>query len=253
MPSTTEPGRRATVTATALDDPHCDLRRPLPVLCILLPLGLLAELYRFLGETQARLLAEEHWARLGGEIGVAPPLVPVLILLTGAMVVQLARRHPWRLPGPVDLLLILGWGCLWAAVRFALGFTVNEIGQLSGPDPSALAQMRAIAQVGLAFSAALQEELIFRAGVLGILILALRGLGLGRAWHFTVALPASALIFALAHTTVINHHPGALPLTGTLLAQFTIGGLVYGYVFLRQGLAVAVLAHALYNLSLWWS
>lgn len=63
-----------------------------------------------------------------------------------------------------------------------------------------------------------------------------------------VGLAVSAPLFSLAHTVLINHFPGAEPFGWSVFIERTAAGVLYGIAFLRHGLAVAVGAHAGFNL-----
>lgn len=232
------------------EGPTAAMRRPLTVLVILAPLGLLAELYRFLSEQKATLLTEQQWHDLGSTIGVSAPIVPVLVLAAGCLLVQLVRRYTWELPAASTVLLCVLWAALWAAVRYTVAFTADSLhggsAALSGDET---ARLTALGQVGLSISGALQEELVFRGGLLGLLCLIGRTLHGGRWLDYAVMLPLSAVLFSLAHTGIVNHHEAAETFSWHGFMQRAIAGLLYGYVFLRQGLATATLAHAGYNVA----
>jgi len=77
------------------------------------------------------------------------------------------------------------------------------------------------------------EEVLARGYVLAV---AQRRLGVGR------ALLLSAVVFALVHIPTRG--------VGPMLFSWLLGGLVYGYLYLKSGsLTVTVLAHALHNLA----
>ncbi|MDA3959675.1 MAG: CPBP family intramembrane metalloprotease [Planctomycetota bacterium] len=238
-------------TATRFDlseDPTAAMRQPLTVLIVLAPLGLLAELYRFMSERKATLLAEEQWGQLGAIVGIDAPMVPIILLALGCLGLHLIKRTPWELPTARTVLMIVGWGVLWAVVRYAMAFTADTVhGGSANLTADPTESMTAIGQCGIAMSGALQEEMVFRGVLLGALCLVVRAFGLTRTWCYLVALPVSAALFSLAHTEVINHYAAAEPLTWSSFMRRFIAGLLYGYVFLRQGLATSTLAHAGYN------
>jgi len=235
------------------EHPNESLRAPLTVLTILAPLAVLAEIYRFLGERKARLLTEEQWAQLGAFIGVDGPLVPLLLLAAGCLTVQVLRRHPWELPGGTVVLRVAAWALLWAVVRYAVGFTTYSVGP-SGAlgTAAALDELAPLAQVGLAFSGALQEELVFRAGLLGLLALSASALRMPRLLIYVLCIPLAAALFSLAHSEIVNHHLGAEPFTWPAFVHRLLAGLLYGLIFLRQGLAVVTLTHCFYNCAIIW-
>lgn len=226
------------------------MRWPLTALTILTPLALFAEIWRFIAERQAELLAEPHLRELTMHLGMdshLAPLAPAVLLIVGCLIAHLARRLPWALP---DLLLtgqIILWAAIWAVVRYALSFTSVTISGVHHIADGDVGRIEFLAQLGLAMSGAVQEEVIFRAGLLGGLAWIATALAKGRAWPaWCIALPVSAVIFALVHTSVIN--PGAPDPSMPVITVHLIGGLLYGLIFLRQGLTVVTLAHLGYNL-----
>lgn len=222
-------------------DDNAALRTPLTVLTVLVPLGVAGELLRWhdRGLDRADLLADPVFARLGGLIGLHWPVLPLVALIAGALAVQMVRRLPWTPPTRAVLGRVLLWTAIWAAVRVLMGVTYHQL----VPDQLAGA-------AGLGICGALHEELIFRCLLLGGLVLLGTSLGLPTAGVCTVALAVSAMLFSLAHTTVINHFPGAETFRWPVFSERCAAGLLYGIVFLRQGLAVSTLAHATYNLVL---
>ena len=60
----------------------------------------------------------------------------------------------------------------------------------------------------------------------------------------------SAVFFSLAHTGIVNHHAGAEAFRWAAFGERTAAGVLYGYVFVRQGLAVSTLAHLGYLVAL---
>ncbi|MHC5068768.1 MAG: CPBP family glutamic-type intramembrane protease, partial [Planctomycetota bacterium] len=240
-PAATPSAETTTVAPLAPDvDASAPLRHPLTVLCVLSPLALLGELYRFLSERKAGLFSDDHWHALGGIVGIDAPLIPALALIIGCLAVQVIGRQRWTWPLPSTIALVLLWGVIWAGVRCTMGLTVH-LGSGGGASAAPLQTMPAIGRIGLAVSGAIQEEILFRGALLGAVGLILNHLLRGRWAGYALALPLSAVLFSLAHTNIVNHHPGAEAFTWSAFSQRTAAGLLYGYVFLRQGLAVTCL------------
>lgn len=234
-------------------DPALAYRRPLTVLVVLLPLAILAETYRLVAGRSATLLFDEQWTLIGNTIGLTmPTLVPAVVLTVACLALHVFRRHPWLWPSGSEVLRMLGWGVVWAVVSYCLHFTTW---QLTDPMPVGAGPGGShyqLADLGLAFSGALQEEMVFRGLLLGTLMLVLRGLGFPTLTWYALALPISAVLFSLAHTEVVNHTAGAEPFNYAVFVQRGVAGALYGLVFIRQGLAVATLAHGLYNIAVLW-
>jgi hypothetical protein len=242
----TEERTRGTLSA---GDDNAALRTPLTVLALLVPLGVVGELLRWheRGIERADLLADPVFARLGGLIGLHWPVLPLVALVVGALAIQVVKRLPWTPPTRAVLGRALLWTAIWAAVRVLMGVTYHQL----APDQLAGA-------AGLGICGALHEELLFRCLLLGGLVLAGASLGLPPVGVAIAALAISATLFSLAHTTLLNHFPGAEAFQWPVFSERCAAGLLYGIVFLRQGLAVCTLAHATYNLLLvlapvrWW-
>ncbi len=219
-------------------DASAELRAPLTVLVCLVPLAVAGELLRWqgFGIGQQQLLADPILAHLGGLIGLTLPVLPLIALIVGALLAQVFGGWPWQPPSARTLALALAWSLAWVAARVALAGAWHRFGpdQLSGP-------------AGLALCGAFQEELVFRALVLGGLVLLLRTLHVPAILAAVAGLVVSAPLFSLAHTVVINHFPGAEPFAWPVFIERTGAGVLYGIAFLRHGLAVATAAHAGFN------
>lgn len=223
------------------------MRRPLAIFAIVVPLGLLAEIYRWLSEAKATPLAERHWAELGSAYGIHGGLPLVLVLGLTCIGMHLHRRDPWDLPDGWLCAQILLWALLWTTVRTAVAITVEAMAGQHNP-LHGMARLDALAQLGYCFAGALQEETIYRGLLLGLGSALLARCGQTGQWlRWLLLLPAVSVLFALVHTSVLNPTELAEPFTWPGLTRHLLGGLLYGIIFLRQGLAVAVLAHFGYN------
>lgn len=246
-----EPKPDAAPSADGLDA-NARLRLPLTTFILLAPLALAGELARAFGGAAptggAELLADPLLRSLGGLIGLDRPWMLGLVLVGWCLLVQVVGRKPWKWTGWSILALAAGWALLWAAVRCTIAFATH---QLSGaPAPGAEAGYGVVGTGGLLISAAIQEELLFRALILGGLWLIARGLEVPTWLRWSGCLVVSAVFFSLAHTVIVNHHAGAEAFAWWPFIERTLAGLLYGYIFLRQGLAVATLAHLGYLVAL---
>lgn len=224
-------------------DGFAALRHPLAVLVVLLPLSLLGELLRWLSrvpeQPEASLLGDPLLGQLGTLIGLGRPWMAPLVLTVWCVVVLVIGRLGWQRPALRTVLLILMWGGLWAVARCSIGLASHHL----LPD-------QLLAQAGLLLSGAIQEELLFRGIILGLLILIGRGMGASLLASAVVCVPLSAVFFSLAHTDLVNHHLGAEMFSWSAFVERGLAGLLYGYVFLRHGLAASTLAHLGYLLAL---
>ncbi len=238
---------RSAASFALYDHPNDEYRLPLTVLLVVTPIALLGELLRLLYPAlDSAPVLTQVWMSLGERTGVATPLVPVLILVSGSLFMQVLAGHLWEWPRWSVILRVILWGLLWAGVRLALALTAMTLCDLSvqlGPP-----QWPSPDFLGLTISGAVQEEMVFRAVLLGGGALILRGLGAPSWTAWLLALPLSAVLFSIAHTSIfaVGGEPFAwIPFINRLLA-----GLLYGTIFLRQGLAITTLAHIGFNAAL---
>ena len=232
-------------------DLNARLRLPLTVLAILLPLGLLGEFARWVdrpaaGEPRPELLADPLLSSHGGLVGLDRPWVALAVLVAWCLLIQIAGRRPWKGPTPVVLGLAIGWGLVWALTRCAIAFASHAL--VSGQ--AGAARDGVVATGGLLASGALQEELLFRGLVLGGLLWLTRVMDIAPWLRWVGCIAISAAFFSLAHTDVVNHHSGAEAFVWIAFGERVIAGVLYGYVFVRQGLAVSTLAHFGYLVAL---
>ena len=112
--------------------------------------------------------------------------------------------------------------------------------------------------VALALYAAIDEELMFRFGVMTLVVWFIAHLLPGEdgapnvyGWWFAVAL--SALIFELAHVAPLGVPDPAVAAAETSLqaVRIAVGGLL-GWLYWRRGLESAVVAHLTYDLTLFY-
>lgn len=100
--------------------------------------------------------------------------------------------------------------------------------------------------VVLSLGAGVYEELVFRVLLVGVLLAALRAIGIGR----TNARPAAAILAALAFSAF--HYLGPYA-DAWAVSSFTfrfIAGLAFSALFLARGFGIAAWTHALYDVFL---
>lgn len=87
------------------------LRAPLTVLVCLVPLAVAGELLRWqgFGIGQQQLLADPILAHLGGLIGLTLPVLPLIVLIVGALLAQIFGGWPWKPPAARTLGFALAW------------------------------------------------------------------------------------------------------------------------------------------------
>lgn len=230
-------------TSAQSDSVNAQMRAPLTVLVSLVPLGLIGEIYRFIGRDigghKQELLADPMLLKIGAFAGIDLPIVPVILLAAGCLIAQVYLKKSWKLPKPSILSFVLIWALIWGSVRFAIGLACHG-----------MFMDHTLGLVGLALSGALQEELLFRCVLLGGLLWAGRIIEAPPVLWGVAILIASSVFFSLAHTAVVNHFPSAEPFAWHAFTERAFAGLLYGVIFMRQGLAVCTLSHAAYNMGL---
>ena len=179
---------------------------------------------------------------------------PWLILAFACPIIHAISNRPWAWPQLGTMGWVVVWGAIWATVRSITSYTSFALLPQRGNLPQPLEGTSTLTSNAVLMSGALQEELLFRGIILGGLVLLIPTLGLRHdIWKYIIALPVSAVVFALAHTDIVSHHASAVAPQWPLVITHGIAGIIYGYAFLRHGLAVAVLAHCGANLArMWW-
>jgi membrane protease YdiL (CAAX protease family) len=168
------------------------------------------------------------------------------VLAVGCLLVQVIGRFHWRLPTGRAVALAFLWTGIWLIARLAIGASFHV---WSGATHDTALSGNLLGQCGLGIAGAIQEELIFRGMALGALVLVVRAAHIPDVVGLSLAAIISAVFFALAHTNVVNHHDGAELVKFFPLLERTAAGVLYAYIFLRQGLAVGALTHAAYNVA----
>ncbi len=222
-----------------IEDPNAALRHPLTVLVCLLPLSIIGELYRWIILKRHELLADEVWNELGRQAGIHAPAIPSIILACGCIAWMFIGKKDWTLPPIAVLIQIVLWALLWCLVRTVISFT-NEGLQVDS--------VQVLGTMGLCLSGAVQEELIFRAVSIGCIAWLISLMGIPFRWCLWALIPVSAVLFALAHTHVMNSSITPEAWHTAMVVEHIVAGLIYGYIFVRQGLAVSTLTHFFFNL-----
>jgi len=242
----------APMTDALAPDPTARLREPLLALLIVIPLGLTGEAMRAFGHGHggaAVLLGDGMFRRIGGLVGILPPLVPLALLAIGGLGLHAAQRRRWEMPATALVAATLLWAFLWAALRVLVAVTALRVrGEPGGDVVAATGDL--LAQAGLGLVGAVQEELLFRAVLLGGLLAVGRACRLPAGFAAGVAVALSAAVFSLAHTPLINHTIAAEPFAWPAVVERAAAGVLYGLAFIRHGLGACTLAHATWNVAL---
>lgn len=157
-----------------------------------------------------------------------------VLLLTFVFIIILRRlRTPERLH-PLLLLWVLAESLLYALL---LGSTIHLILGLNTPNTLWM-------KIFHAFGAGFNEELIFRLGILGGIVLIASWFRIAEAPAVVVAVVVSSLLFSAFHYI----GPFAHPLTLDSFMFRFLAGVYLAMIYWWRGLAVAVYSHVLYDL-----
>jgi hypothetical protein len=129
---------------------------------------------------------------------------------------------------------------LWALSRNFLPL-LDRVGL---PTQDVAFQSVATGQVVRFVGAGIYEEVLFRLGLYGVLVMLLRLALLPKVVAMGLAAVLGALAFAAAH----HLGPAGEPVTAPVFLFRTAAGLVFTFLFAARGLGVAVGAHAGYNI-----
>jgi hypothetical protein len=229
----------ARATARTLDlESYLRLTRGVTVsIAYLLPLLAAYEVGVWLVGTQWRNSAELSLKQVAGVFGATAVWIErALLVVTVVVAVRLARRdvpalrlYPLFLLEASLLALLLG-----PVASLCVGGAPLE---RSATAPPAV-------RVLLSLGAGAYEEIVFRFLLLaGGFALLHRGVGLGKAVAFAVALAASALLFSAYH----HVGPNGEPFRAGRFAFRAAAGVVLGTVFALRGLALCAYLHAFYD------
>ncbi|MCP4758997.1 MAG: CPBP family intramembrane metalloprotease [Planctomycetes bacterium] len=218
--------------------------RPLPTLAALLPLIVFLEaalLFNAASPSASRILAHVQIGAALHFFGLSPLFVlhaTSFVVLATLIAWHVLVGEKWRLSltEPARLLLegFIGVAPLLAAAAFlgtmqSHALTINPVEPVSAMDA-----------VAIAIGAGLSEELLFR--MVGIATV-----------HWLLVdvakfKPATGTLAAIIATTVaftLYHDPSAMPANGVVFV--TLAGAYLGWLYVFRGFAVAVVAHAGYD------
>lgn len=220
-------------------EPLEDMRHPLTALVCMLPLVLIGELYRITTLKSHSLLADDIISRLAQSLGIHAPLMPAWLLLIVCLIWTVCGAKQWRLPTNFVLWRVCYWSMIWAALRCLISFTSGEM---------QTDDLKLFGDIGTCMSGASQEELFFRALCIGFIAWCVSLFGISREFVMWLLLAPSAILFALAHTYVMNQSLSPEDWENARFIELIAAGCLYGYIYIRQGLATATLSHFTYNL-----
>jgi len=232
-------------------------RRPLPSLCLVLPLMLAYELgVIWQGGASAAALrtGADAWMRhLLASMGLTdqwlPPLSLVLILLGW----QVVSPREWRFSPSILVGMILE-SCVLAIALVGISRLIDMgFSVLDQNAPPVLSVVSPPSRMNLApligyLGAGVYEEALFRLVLVPVLFGVLRFLQTPQVLASALAVTASALLFSLAH------HAGT---PGEAFSWFAfvfrwMAGVYFAWVFVIRGFGIAVGTHTAYDILVGW-
>jgi membrane protease YdiL (CAAX protease family) len=165
--------------------------------------------------------------------------IVIALGLIGVAVLKKNRRFDPAILGPILLesglyAVLLGFVITWTLARLGVPQPAAILAQTPQGEPGVLAS------VCMALGAGVNEELVFRLGLLGGLVAILER-PLGKQKAVLAGVLVSSVLFSLAHYL----GPESFSLYSFLYR--TIAGALFCGVFWTRGLAVAAYTHALYD------
>ncbi len=200
----------------------------------------------------------------------------IMLILLASLPIGLAVIPGLGLPGTVllDRLLrretvrekirpLLRRAAVLAIVSFAVSLPMLplRLRTIGAPDKAQMSRVLALPALGLTIlsgvGAGLQEEIMFRLGLLSVFIWILaraariRGPVMNRTAIIWIANLAQAYLFGLMHQALaLTGSVGSFSTLGALVDPRTVVGIVFGYAAIRYGLETAIATHVLFDESI---
>ncbi|MDX9912894.1 MAG: CPBP family glutamic-type intramembrane protease [Phycisphaerales bacterium] len=228
-------------------------RRPLHVLCLLLPLIVLYEIGSVLyladpaSGTMETIRAQRMLADFFELFGAVGLHLPAALIVTVLLVWHVLLRDPWTIKLPTLGAMAME-STAWSAPLLVLMALIaphtdrSAIEVLAGGE---LHQMPLLGRLTLAIGAGLYEELLFRMIGLALLDLVLVDLARLRAMPARIAgVVVVAVAFAAYHR--LSGADGSMEWRRAI--SLTLAGLFFGGLYLWRGFGIAAAAHAVYDM-----
>jgi membrane protease YdiL (CAAX protease family) len=214
--------------------------RPLVCLAFIAPMLLLFHAgTAYYGST---LLAPQHVERMLRYFGATTAYLPALLIVAVLILQHLARGDTWQLP-PVVLAGVTLESLLWAVPLVVMNLLADRLlpyAATAGEAP------RLVQDILVALGAGIYEEFVFRLALISLaMALFVDLLALPKEAVAVCAVIVSAFLFSLYHFL------GGVPegvLAWKLVVVRTLAGVYLGGLFVGRGLAIAIGAHAFFNL-----
>jgi len=225
--------------------------RPLNCLTFLLPLLLFFQVGMIYHDTA--LLAPKDLGRILGFFGGTAAYLPTLLIVAVLLIQHVFHRDPLAFQ-PKVLLGMAAESVLWAVPMVVLiQFTGALFGRGGALAAAGAASPTVFQRIHLAVGAGIFEEFIFRLCFVSLtLVLFVDVFSLPRDLVAAVAVLAGAVAFSLYHLPP-DQIAGPDPFPWSLFLFRTAAGIYLGLLFVFRGFAVAVGAHTLYNVYMFFS
>jgi len=225
-------------------------RAPLAILVFLAPLILLYELLLVYAvrSGQGLVTIDAHrWilslfeAMELGTFGLWLPGVLVVVVLLSWHAIE---RRPWTVDGSVI-------GLMWSeSILAALPLVVFSQAALRFGGPAAAVvdfeSLPLASKIAVSVGAGIYEELVFRLGLIGILLVVLEdAMKVAKPTAMAVAVAISAVAFTIYHP-LRGAEGGVQP---ARVVFYLAAGVYFGVLFAARGFGIAVGAHAFYDIA----
>ena len=232
-------------------------RRPLPSLCLVLPLMLAYELgVLWQGGASATSLrtGADAWMRhVLSSMGLTDQWLPPLCLILVLLGWHVASTRDWRFSPSILAGMILE-SCMLAVALVGISRLIDMgFSVLDQNAPPVLSVVSSPSRMNLApligyFGAGVYEEALFRLVLVPVLFGVLRLLQTPQVLASALAVTGSALLFSLAH------HAGT---PGEAFSWFPfvfrwMAGVFFAWVFVIRGFGIAVGTHTAYDILVGW-
>lgn len=243
-------GRSSSRTLSAFFGAYLEQSRvPLAALLFLLPLLVAYEAVVFIAmrSPSGLVVPDAHrWILTLSDafgLGAAGLVLPGVLVVVVLLAWHAAERKPWRTE-PTTIGLMWSESIVLAIPLLVFSQAVLRIGAPMAAGVS-FDSLPIASRISISVGAGIYEELLFRLGMIGILLVVLEDL-------MKVARPrATACAVALSALAFMAYHPlrdaGGAIVAGRVVF-FLAAGVYFGVLFVARGFGIAVGAHAFYDI-----
>ena len=218
-------------------------RDPAVGLFAVLPLWLCYIVLRWQLAPDERNGAEQLLLQQVGRLGSRAHLIvmAVFALLVGIAAHRLVKRHvPWLRVAAVIVLEGVVYGVMLGPIASAMTASANRL-LVAGADGSVL-----VANLVGSMGAGIFEELVFRLGLMSILVWI--GMRAVRGWSLPIWMAGAFAVVASALVFSWFHHLCGEPFHRPTFVFRTMAGVLLGLLMWARGYGVCVYTHTIYNI-----